>query len=42
MQKQTVREIKSGSWKSTENYKGIINHTNIYKIIKDHYNRKRY
>ena len=34
MQKQTVREINNGSWKSTDNYKNIINHTNIYKIIK--------
>ena len=34
MQKQTIREINNGSWKSTDNYKGIINHTNIYKIIK--------
>jgi len=34
MQKQIVREINNGSWKSTENYKNIINTTNIYKIIK--------
>jgi DNA-directed RNA polymerase II subunit RPB2 len=34
MQKQTVREINNGSWKSTDNYKNIINQTNIYKIIK--------
>ena len=34
MQKQTVREINNGSWKSTDNYVGIINQTNIYKIIK--------
>ncbi|MBF11675.1 MAG: hypothetical protein CMC63_05655 [Flavobacteriaceae bacterium] len=34
MQKQTIREINNGSWKSTDNYKGIINQTNIYKIIK--------
>ena len=34
MQKQTIREINNGSWKSTDNYKAIINHTNIYKIIK--------
>ena len=34
MQKQTVREINNGSWKSTDNYKIIINKTNIYKIIK--------
>ena len=34
MQKQVVREINNGSWKSTENYLNIINHTNIYKIVK--------
>ena len=34
MQKQTIREINNGSWKSTENYKRIINQTNIYKIVK--------
>ena len=34
MQKQIVREINNGSWKSTENYGNIINTTNIYKIIK--------
>ena len=34
MQKQTVREINNGSWKSTDNYKNIISLTNIYKIIK--------
>ena len=34
MQKQTIREINNGSWKSTDNYKSIINKTNIYKIIK--------
>ena len=34
MQKQTIREINNGSWKSTDNYKLIINKTNIYKIIK--------
>ena len=34
MQKQTVREINNGSWKSTDNVKNIINQTNIYKIIK--------
>ena len=33
-QKQVVREINNGSWKSTENYLNIINDTNIYKIIK--------
>ena len=34
MQKQIVREINNGSWRSTNNYKGIVNQTNIYKIIK--------
>ena len=33
MQKQTVREINNGSWKSTFNYLNIINQTNIYKIV---------
>ena len=34
MQKQIIREINSGSWRASEDYKNIINHTNIYKIIK--------
>ena len=34
MQKQVVREINSGSWKSSDDYMSIINKTNIYKIIK--------
>ena len=34
IQKQLVREINTGSWQSNANYKDIINHTNIYKIIK--------
>ena len=34
MQKQTVREINTGSWRSTDDYQSIINMTNIYKIIK--------
>ena len=34
MQKQIVREINNGSWKSTEDYENIINMTNIYKIMK--------
>uniref|UniRef100_A0A6C0C3K0 DNA-directed RNA polymerase n=1 Tax=viral metagenome TaxID=1070528 RepID=A0A6C0C3K0_9ZZZZ len=34
MQKQTVREINNGSWRSTDDYLNIINQTNIYKIIK--------
>jgi DNA-directed RNA polymerase II subunit RPB2 len=33
MQKQVVREINNGSWRSTEDYQSIINSTNIYKII---------
>ena len=34
MEKQVVREINTGSWKSTDDYLNIINLTNIYKIIK--------
>ena len=34
MQKQIVREINNGSWRSTEDYTAIINMTNIYKIVK--------
>jgi DNA-directed RNA polymerase II subunit RPB2 len=34
MQKQILREIKNGSWRSTDNYMNIITKTNIYKIIK--------
>ena len=34
MQKQVVREINTGSWKSMEDYENIINMTNIYKIMK--------
>jgi DNA-directed RNA polymerase II subunit RPB2 len=34
MEKQIIREINNGSWKSTDNYENIINLTNIYKIIK--------
>ena len=34
MQKQIVREINNGSWRSTEDYNSIITMTNIYKIIK--------
>ena len=34
MEKQVIREINNGSWKSTEDYENIINFTNIYKIIK--------
>jgi len=34
MQKQIVREINNGSWRSSEDYENIINMTNIYKIMK--------
>jgi DNA-directed RNA polymerase II subunit RPB2 len=34
MQKQVVREINNGSWRSMARYKDIINPTNVYKIIK--------
>jgi DNA-directed RNA polymerase II subunit RPB2 len=34
MQKQVVREINTGSWRSTEDFENIINMTNIYKILK--------
>jgi len=34
MQKQVVREINNGSWRSMDNYENIINMTNIYKIMK--------
>jgi N12 class adenine-specific DNA methylase len=34
MQKQIIREINTGSWKSTEDYLSILNKTNVYKIIK--------
>ena len=34
MQKQIVKEIKNGSWKSHNDYLNIINQTNIYKIVK--------
>jgi DNA-directed RNA polymerase II subunit RPB2 len=33
-ERQIVREIKSGSWKSINDYTNIINMTNIYKIFK--------
>ena len=29
MQKQIVKEINNGSWKSNEDYENIINNTNI-------------
>jgi DNA-directed RNA polymerase II subunit RPB2 len=34
MEKQIIREINTGSWKSTDDYDNIINLTNIYKIVK--------
>jgi len=34
MEKQVIREINNGSWKSRDDYESIINMTNIYKIIK--------
>ena len=34
IQKQVIREINNGSWKSTEDYTNIITLTNIYKIVK--------
>ena len=34
LQKQVIREINNGSWKSNQDYENIINTTNIYKIIK--------
>jgi DNA-directed RNA polymerase II subunit RPB2 len=34
MSKQVIREINTGSWRSTEDFLSIINDTNMYKIIK--------
>lgn len=34
MEKQILKEIKTGSWRSKEDYLNIVNLTNIYKIIK--------
>ena len=34
MTKQVIREINTGSWRSTDDYASIINNTNVYKIIK--------
>jgi DNA-directed RNA polymerase II subunit RPB2 len=34
MEKQVIKEINTGSWRSTDDYENIINQTNIYKIIK--------
>jgi len=34
MIKQVIREINTGSWRSTDDYVNIINPTNMYKMIK--------
>ena len=34
MSKQIIREINNGSWKATEDYRAIVNMTNIYKVVK--------
>jgi DNA-directed RNA polymerase II subunit RPB2 len=34
MEKQIIKEINTGSWKSNQEYQNIINQTNIFKIIK--------
>ena len=34
MEKQIIKEINTGSWKSSDDYQNIVNQTNIYKIIK--------
>ena len=34
MSKQIIKEINTGSWRSTDDHMSIINKTNIYKIIK--------
>jgi len=34
MQKQIIREMNTGSWKSKDDYTQIVTATNIYKIIK--------
>ena len=34
IQKQIIREINIGSWRSTEDFGSVINMTNMYKIIK--------
>jgi DNA-directed RNA polymerase II subunit RPB2 len=34
MEKQIIKEINNGSWRSKEDYLNIVNLTNIYKIIK--------
>ena len=32
--KLVTKEINIGSWRSSLNYQGIINTTNIYKLVK--------
>jgi len=34
MEKQIIKEINNGSWRSTDDYMNIITNTNIYKIVK--------
>ena len=34
IEKQVIREINIGAWKSSDQYENIINMTNIYKILK--------
>jgi DNA-directed RNA polymerase II subunit RPB2 len=34
MQKQIIREMNTGSWKSREDYNAIITYTNVYKLIR--------
>jgi DNA-directed RNA polymerase II subunit RPB2 len=34
MEKQIIKEINNGSWRSSEDYLNIVNLTNIYKIVK--------
>ena len=34
LQKQVVREINNGPWRSTRDYESIVTMTNIYKIVK--------
>jgi DNA-directed RNA polymerase beta subunit len=34
MEKQIIKEINNGSWRSSEDFLNIVNLTNIYKIIK--------
>jgi DNA-directed RNA polymerase II subunit RPB2 len=34
MEKQIIKEVNNGSWRSNEDYLNIINLTNIYKIVK--------